>query len=295
MKTFSKWPSLWWTLAVAGAGTIFACSGQTLDAGRNDREGSGGSNDVDGGPWRYSNPPSHSFKEGCEASVTSEFNGTWRGTFDDYTMRSGSRSVRLVVEAGTAAGICGSITFGDAEPPPLPTDREAPYAPGFEGMTASTSARANSIVDGFVYQFGKGERIAISEPASSTQLASINPRQPYKAWCEIQYSYPIERDSPFELPFSCLPDFTSGERILGDCVVDGVPVSCTQFELCNVDQYCVCTSNGCSVYPDIAPGESSTFSVQPSIAARIDFAGDSASGTIALVNAIHAFTLTRDP
>jgi hypothetical protein len=303
MNTAVKRTSLLWTLTAAGLGTIIACSGQTLDAGSNGRDGSGGSCGSCAGPFDnggnppslWPQPPSHSYSEGCEPSVTPEFNGTWRGTFDDYSLPSGSRSVRVVVEGATASGICGYITFGDADPPPLPTDREAPYAPGFDGKGSDQVPldRSQTLVDGFVYQFGTGKWVPLDDPASNIQYATINLRQPYKAWCEIQYSYRLGLDSLGLDEYSCLPRYTSLEaNSIDDCKLDGVAVSCTQVHLCIVMPLCWCNLLGCTA----TPHESADFpNPEPRSAVRIEFAGDSASGIMPLPKRVQAFTMTRSP
>jgi hypothetical protein len=301
MKTFSRRASLRWTLAVAGAGTIFACAGQTLDAGGNDREGT-----------RWNSPPSNNYSEACGPSVTSEFNGTWRGTFEVSPLSSGSRSLRLVVEATTATGICGSITFGDGEPPPLPTDREAPYAPGFEGQPSSeVLARSRTLapVEGFVYQLGIGPAGGMASPSMASYVAAINLRQVYKAWCEIQYSYPIDAESlphqsggpapPSTDTDACLPQYDSVEWHGDDCKVDGVVASCTQVDLCILKPACQCSTRGCTVEPVKYPDNlgDDTGSALLNIQFVSDYTGHSAHGAVSVLlpPGSHFFSLTRDP
>jgi hypothetical protein len=61
-------------------------------------------------------------------------------------------------------------------------------------------------------------------------------------------------------------------------------------DLCILEPFCNCSTVGCTLLDNIGPDP---LRAPPSTGVQLEFAGESAFGTIPLADGIHAFTLTR--
>jgi hypothetical protein len=250
-----------------------------LDAGSNP-DADASASTVSGVRWSGW-PASNDLNETCLAGGDPAIAGSWQGQFDSYTFPSGSADIRLqVVDAETSApnAPCGKIVFGAGEQPPLPTDPGAFYPPG----QPYADHPIRSPYEGFRYDFSGPPDSQVN--GQSLRLG-IMTGQIYKAWCEIQLSYP---QPPFaSIAYACTPahlDDTEGPDG-SDCVISNagetMPVSCAELSLC---QACACQWNGC------------TLTFAPDVHVDITFQGDTATGSASFPEeGIETFHLQRMP
>jgi hypothetical protein len=285
----------------ASAWCATACDGGTVNAGE----------DGDGGElrtYKWQGTVSNSFDKPCGWPVPQAYRGVWEGEFDAYAFPSGSKKLRIEVQGLSEMGLCGTVTFGEGEPPSVPTDPEAPYAPGLPGDPVTYEGSSQSrlvLVEGFSYEFGRGESNLEGEPTISEvpnplgwSVLDLTSIQPYKAWCNLQTAYP--RVTSYAagdfVDYLCVPGamgVTSNGTGPADCYVQPfddpskhVPVSCTQYTLCANTHYCTCGENGCTVNPG------------GNIPAILYFQGDMLGGSVDLdldagLDARSDFHLTR--
>jgi hypothetical protein len=250
-----------------------------LDAGSN----RGHEPDAGPSPTRWPNAPSNSFELPCTLPAPDGLAGTWLGEFDTYALPSGSRAIRLDVTGAYQAsdGLCGTVTFGNGDQPPVATDPEAP-PPGQPAQPGSPPL-AQVPTEGFKFEFFEAGTpvpdagILPFVPGKPAVLGNrirfgINLRQVYKSWCDLQLSYPVRpgTPTPSELlleglpPVFCVPpdtfsDGPGGTSCGGDLAgVTVLHVSCAQAIYCLL-RACDCSSgptdpkqpppHGCTVFP----------------------------------------------
>jgi hypothetical protein len=254
----------------------FGCDGEKIDAG----------NDGDGGlrTYAWKGEISNSYGVDCPFPIPDLYKGQYEGEFDDYVFPSGSKKLRVSVE-GLDYGnvICGSITFGEGDPPALPPGPDAPYAPGLPGdpkRYERTSDGRSVIVEGFPYEFGRSKPFGVGAPdplpetpSSPLSMAAnyISMLQPYKAWCNEHDAYRTVNTYTGKsiVEYSCIPGFPAAARA-DDCSTPSAaceagkpetrcyatpvenddsqafPISCTRYYLCYGGP-CICDTDGCTV------------------------------------------------
>jgi hypothetical protein len=264
---------------------IAGCGAEQLDAGSNDPP--------QGVKWS-STPPTNSFGcipgdpachgTPCVGEVPEELAGIWEGEMTDHTSASGSSSIRIEFKGRGwegDTGLCGTVTFGGATPPPFPHDPEA-WPPG---VPTDKDDVPRVPIEGFTYEFWTH---GLPDPRLLVPLFGY---QPLKAWCEMQLSYPAA--ILFQDAFTCLPPAKGIYTDLAnqDCALfaDGVggertPVSCAKVVLCN--DGCECDSSGCTIRRDVRGS-------QPDMQCDLVITGDTASGRVAAEDGVHEFTLTH--
>jgi hypothetical protein len=245
---------------------VAGCGAKVLDAGSNDSDG------FDDGPVegkrRSYPPPSHSLRcvpgnpdclgRACTGTPPDWLAGTWRGELDDYAFPSGSRTVVIHVDGRgmfpASPGVCGRVIFGSGAAPPLPNDPEA-LPPG--GKIEANGRWSRVPTEGFVYEFYPTELEEAGPMAGQSVQFALFRTQVYKAWCELQVSYPRSLLGG-DVDYRCLPpNHSVSWSPTGTCTLSlspdpahTRPISCVQVALCNVASPCTCSGGGCSIIED---------------------------------------------
>jgi hypothetical protein len=278
------------------ASVVTGCGAKVLDAGSNGDDPAG---PVQGNRRSFP-PPSHSFGcvpgredcwgHPCVGSPPPWLAGSWEGEFDSFTLPSGSKTLTVHFDGRgnfeDSPGVCGRVIFGQGAAPPLPTDPEAlPQGASIDGLR-----RSRLPAEGFIYEFYPREITGSTPIAGQVVSFALFTAQVYKAWCQIQLSYP--RDDAYGDAYGCLPLSGGGNwgcGSAGDCCWgDSRPVSCAQVALCNHDPACDCSSTGCTISID-------TPNANADLLFNLDVDAESASGDAALDGGIHALSLRRVP
>jgi hypothetical protein len=185
------------------------------------------------------------------AELAREFAGSWVGTAEDplalqshadvspplFNFPSGSPRIRLELSVADGASFpYGTITFGDAPPPPLATDPDVPYA--IEAPLSldylGEDAGLRPPVEGFAYQLGSFATVRDiaatgidpadydeGGPAADGKLdLAFYPAEVFTSWCALQ-----TRES-------CPPNagFTIDNE--GKCTYGDVPMDCGKVSQC---------------------------------------------------------------
>jgi hypothetical protein len=98
-----------------------------------------------GAPEEASPPPETQAPNDCSAPT---IEGTWQGTIDGFQSASGSDEVTMTFAAASDGSLTGAVYFGDATPPPPPTDPDVGYPTSAFSSRATTNT-AQLYVDGF--------------------------------------------------------------------------------------------------------------------------------------------------
>jgi len=247
---------------------LVACAGQSLDVG-NDSSGhrngaaatdgatgggtdggtgcvvgskNGGSTFSGGGTSGTTSMPSSSLAEwpaqgGCASDAAAQgVLGTWRGQLEDFYLQP-LTPLTLVINGASSHGMCGSLKWGDAAPPPQPTDPQAPYpAPQTEDELRNYGgAPGYTPFDGFTYTITQG---AVRD---GSVRFSIGTRELWESWCELQTSYPTAAG------YNCIPSdegYSSGPDATSPCVIGKRTFSTSTCWLCQ-SGVCACDEQGC--------------------------------------------------
>jgi hypothetical protein len=294
---------------------IVGCGTTRLDAGSNEGRDAG---PVQGQVW--SGTPSNSFDLPCDLPAPDWLAGSWQGHFDAYSLKSGSMNVHIDVRGSyrTKGGLCGTVVLGVGDPLPLPTDaRAAP--PGAPSVSRAAALALDPLREGFPYEFYVSGSTYVSEldasfvsdpPAIEGQRIrfTINPGQPYKAWCNLQPSYlwPDSQTTRNFFPgliapvYSCLPPrgaYVSSDDPACEGIPGVGPASCAQWAFC-IQGLCACfgpsqmsypseldvQSNGCTAAPTLEP---TRFDLTVTDTAMV--------GSVVFPNRVEGVTLTRVP
>lgn len=222
------------------------------------------------------------------APTLEDFNGHWIGEAEDplaltpdgepgrYRFPSGTSAIRLDL----VQGVQGSISFGDATPPPPPTNFDVGYPEGVNYLSdALFETTVLPPVEGFVYRVSALYG-SVSIPVDSlTDEVSLNDsvlrlsyyqNEVFQEWCSHQLSSGGVEGDNNEL---CLPTLEGSNGGYGfgaetgddpHCVLsDGSSidapaneVDCNQAYLCGISQAPVCTCSGyqCSSNGSSQPG-----------------------------------------
>ena len=242
-------------LPVLMLAVVAGCGAKVLDAGSNDSDGFDDGS-VEGKRRSYP-PPSHSFGcvpgnpdcwgRPCTGTPPDWLAGTWRGELDDYAFPSGSRTVVIHFDGRgmfpTSPGVCGRVIFGSGAAPPLPNDPEAAPPPG--GKIEANGRWSRIPTEGFVYEFYPSELAEAGPMAGESVQFALFRTQVYKAWCELQVSYP--QREPYGAAYGCSPP--AGACPLSPSLErpDRRPISCIHAALCGVGSPCKCSDDGCTI------------------------------------------------
>jgi hypothetical protein len=288
------------------------CGTARLDAGSNAPVDAG---EAQGHVW--SGTPSNAYNLPCDVPAPDWLAGKWSGTFDVFSLRSGSKSVEIDVKGSYLypGGVCGTVTFGNGPPLPLPTDAASP-PPGLATFDEGLPGRV--IREGFPYEFYLlGDLQNIGEPGVvimpvTPQLAGQRVRFPFdvgqyfNAWCNMQPSYQQGTGTSGTSDYACVPP--------GEPLVDGTDptcsghggdisgptytnVSCAQAAFCKLN-LCYCTG---PLPPPNGPPEGVAggvlYGCQANSAGHTSFdvtvSNDAMTGSVILFESVETLHLTR--
>jgi hypothetical protein len=240
--------------SVASALLLLACAGQSLDVG-NDSSGlndgvqlgsggtggnlssTGGTSSLGTGGTGGSSLPEWPAQSGCQTDPAyQDLLGTWQGQLEDFYLQR-LKSLTLVINGASSMGMCGSLKWGDGEPPPPATDPSAPYpSPNIYDVMGYGGSPGYTPLDGFTYTIAQG---AVRD---RTVRLSIGTRELWQSWCALQPSY------HYNGGWNCVPDSDSGYSWGpdpgGTCMAGNRSFSNFTCFVC-LANVCACEEQGC--------------------------------------------------
>jgi hypothetical protein len=311
-------------LGVLGSacGEVKLNAGSTGDAGaRPGADGGANPGDDVGVPWPGT--PSNSFDQPCTGAAPDSVRGIWQGELDSFVLPSGSKAIRIDVAGGGAnGGLCGTVTFGTGEPPPLATDpAAAPPAAPASLILAPDADRA--VVEGFAYEFNAlgappfdpggidgalsvpGEVLMLPRAVEGSRIRfGITLRQVYKSWCNLQLAFPrqtnfLTQNAPQDDFLCAPPDLLANEPGGTYCADDG-PLTNITVHHASCEQAVFCLAALCSCGNGRGPGVEplAGCTVFNNASTRFDLAvsGSTLSGSVVLTGqSVETMHLTRVP
>ncbi len=179
-----------------------------------------------------------------DKNALASYAAEWEGYVEAYTFPSGSDRVRVTLdEAGN-----GWLRLGDAEEPAPPTNPDVGWPEGFfvldqHGQMIRTTWE---VLEGLRYPISgavvEQERIRLT----------VDTFDPFRAWCELQTSYPGQQGHDEEYGCLSVSGFSAGGAaennvcvLLEDGEVDWTPIDCVKAHLCS-GLTCACDETGCT-------------------------------------------------
>jgi hypothetical protein len=175
--------------------------------------------------------------------------GTWEGEVYENGPAGRFMSMRMVISGSSEQGICGTVTFGDSDPPAPATDPDEPYPQPYPDDPPGIWPFP---VDGFPYTITGLHYKHIVQ-------VYLQPYELWTSWCEIQTSYLVIRGE--EPQYGCVePGDIMRETepewrctILTDQgLVEYPGFKCAACEP-NPGGLCLCNPTRCVVNDQIAP------------------------------------------
>lgn len=238
---------------------LLACAGQSLDVGSDPPgEGNvaplssggssgntlstGGAAPLGGGTGGLGTGASAPLPEwpaqsGCETDPAyQDLLGTWQGQVEDFYLQR-LKSLTLVINGASSQGMCGSLKWGDGEPPPPATDPSAAYpSPNIYDLMGYGGQPGYTPLDGFTYTIAKG---AVRDQAVRF---SIGTWELWQSWCELQTSY------RYNGGWNCVPEsdmgYSWGPDPNGTCVIGNRNFSNFTCFVC-LANVCACDEQSC--------------------------------------------------
>jgi hypothetical protein len=209
--------------AIASGGSDSLAAGGTTGVAAAGSGGvvTGGGGSLGDGTSTWVSPPPCDTDPGLESLL-----GTWQGDIEDFYLQP-IMPLRLEIDAASAHGLCGTVTWGDVDPPAEPTDPKAAYpsAEFFANTGFGGGPNLLPAVQGFSYAIAQG---AVRDRTVRFSTASL---EPWRAWCELQKSYLSQG------AWQCTPSYCAGEHASFQC-----NVCSPTFPLCQCDA-AGCTAN----------------------------------------------------
>jgi hypothetical protein len=278
---------------------LVGCGGQTLDVGNNEAAGGATSNgnatDTTQNSAFYTPPicdtPTYDAQEAnwpdpaaCAATATgtqSDIVGTWEGYAEDEYFVPIKKYRLTLLAASSGGAVCGTVKYGEGDPPPMTDDPTAWYPPvdssHYSGGTpldyygAGYGRASPWLLNGATYTIVEGGQL-------NNQLAlSISMNEHLRGFCNLQSAYKTAPDASWG-PYGCMP---SADRYDGE--YDG---SCTGIVLAppesvkfSAAQCIICAE---AVLPGRCACDSCHCTARVELTHKIDltFSGDAAVGTI---------------
>lgn len=212
---------------------------------------------------------------GGEASSGGEGSGAaallvahWEGYVENFKFRSGSDVIQIDIDTVEGESIQGKVRFGTGASLPPAVDPDVGY-PEIIGPEVGYNI-------GLPYE-GSDFTMLGAQLTDRRLHFSIDPRELWKGWCELQASYP---KGPGSSSYTCISG--GWEEGSEGCRAGGQPVDCGVLALCD-QGVCDCRESGCTV--------------NARNVAAFDFVVDPqrADGSIAFGSTIYNVRLTRDP
>jgi hypothetical protein len=218
--------------------------------------------------------------ESCENGQQLPIVGSWTGYVENQKWASGSDVVHVVITNANDTLVCGSISLGDAPPPPPATDPSVAYPPGAFDPTHTPATGWSdttflNYAEGFVMPMAQGT-VTGSRLQFQTNWASN-----WDGWCGLQTPLSMTGLDGTGLQYSCL--LAGGIDSAGCHSSDGSLVDCGKFMLC--ESFCECTAQGCHAWHENC--DTLNFDMQ--------VASDTATGSVDLgCQDVHNLHLSKD-
>jgi hypothetical protein len=176
--------------------------------------------------------------------------GTYKGYIESFMFPDGSDTVVMTLSFAPDGTITGTVFFGDSPPLAPPTDPDVGYPPGYTGMGPGAP------LERFAFTIFKG---TYTPPRLQLQ---IDPRELWKAWCELQTAIYPQYNGASDggcgdlFGYGCLPNagFSSGPEMCTwtSCQEPNpTPIDCGKLALCGgfagPQGVCTCTATSCTV------------------------------------------------
>lgn len=245
------------TIALGLGLLVCGCVSNDIDAGGHDAGAMGKPGPTD---------------ESCENGPQSPMVGSWTGYVENQKWASGSDVIHIVIANANDSLACGTVSLGDAPPPPPATDPNVGYPPGaFDPVRYSGSSSGGTFIEnteGFVWPMAQpkvtGSRLQFQVRWTAT----------WDAWCALQTPV-VSWSSLRDINGNVIPSYTCLDEGVTDdtgCHAhDGSLVDCGRYTLCS-GTMCTCTADGCQ--PWNANCDTLDFDMQ--------VAADVATGSVAL-------------
>lgn len=275
---------------------LIGCGGETLDVGDDAFSRGGtdaGSAETDTLPVRLQTQPICDDRAvdapnaawpdplACAANATgeqSEVVGVWEGYTEDSNFNPIAPLRLSILSAAPGHEICGTIKYGEGDPPPLTNDPAAFYPPlasGYYGaMTPpfpTGSPQYWGLLTGYTYTIVSGGM------ADSQVRFQVSANEHYRGWCGLQSAYPSS--STASDGYNCSPVIQSGDSGYWgadspeycNLTVSGVAIKlpAAQCELCGAFSPPVCVCDSCHC----------TARLEATHEFELTFSGDQATGT----------------
>ncbi|HSQ66617.1 MAG TPA: hypothetical protein VLM85_25525 [Polyangiaceae bacterium] len=189
------------------------------------------------------------------SSSSAGLDGNWVGTIDNVTFPSGSNAVAFTL-THSGGVVTGTVVYGNAPPPPAPSDPNAAYPPGFVVTSPQQPIPENTFVEGSVLTILGG-----TFDGSHVTLGNES-YEVFKAWCAIQaptWGWGTNGGAPYH----CLPNWgwtSTGATCTSPNPQDSSQVltyACEKGYLCfpiGSQSLCQCDAGSCSLWepgPDV--------------------------------------------
>ncbi|WP_437585930.1 hypothetical protein [Sorangium sp. So ce1000] len=206
---------------------------------------------------------------GEDSSAAALLIAHWEGYVENFKFRSGSDVIQIDIDTVEGASIQGKVRFGTGASVPPAVDPDVGYPTTIE---PEASYDIDLPYEGFDFT------MLGAELTDRRLRFSIDPRELWKGWCELQTSY---LRNPGSNTYSCMPN-EAWEAGSDGCHLGGQPVDCGCLALCE-RAVCDCRESGCTI--------------DARDAVDFDFAVDQqrADGSIVFGRTIYNVRLTRDP
>ena len=175
---------------------------------------------------------------------------SWTGYVENYRFPSGSDAIKIAFAIDPAGQVVGTVTFGNATPPPPPTDPNVGYPADL--LTQSSipdviSAPHKYIAEGYAFSMRDGTLVG------GRLRFGIRTWEVWKNWCTLQTPVPAsgQCDEPVCASL-CLPNggfmtSASGCAMLNPATNAYEPVDCGKLALCGPLGVCICDPSACRV------------------------------------------------
>ncbi|WP_438019783.1 hypothetical protein WMF18_12270 [Sorangium sp. So ce315] len=208
-------------------------------------------------------------QDGEGSSAAALLIARWEGYVENFKFRSGSDVIQIDIESVEGESIQGKVRFGAGPSLAPPTDGDVGYPPSSDPLPEYDIGLPYEAFDFTI----------LGAQLTDRRLRfSIDPRELWTGWCELQTSYPM---SPGSDAYKCMPN-TSIKWGSDGCELDGQPVDCGYMNLCRY-WVCDCQASGCTV--DARGGIDFDFAVDQ----------QEANGSMAHETRMFNVRLTRDP
>lgn len=192
----------------------------------------------------------------------------WEGYVENFQFRSGSDAIRIDIDSVAGGEIHGSVRFGTGPSLSPPTDPHVGYPPSADPLPHYDTTLP---YEGFDFTM-------LGAQLTERRLRfSIDPRELWTGWCELQTSYRLVPDAD---AYSCIPNEST--TFSSVCLLGTQPADCGYLDLCKW-MVCDCGESGCTV--DARPSIDFDFVVEP----------QAANGSMSRDGIISNVRLTREP